>query len=1228
MKWRWRWRWRPKKPVAPPVPHFSHNPPGHTCGLPCCNQDDQDQQLSLNPAPAQRGCVTVPIISPAELSESNFTMRRRRGIDTVRPLSGGFFSERKRKNRLLRRNSDGAIVNDSSDDGWVTASADEDCDDDDDGGGEADDSATLLRNPPKQSPGESSRPRSLRFTRDTSILAPEPCPEMAGVRRDEVWMETPTLLRHRKENRLEPWEAVRRRRIALPDTPHMAHSVMFLNHQPGETSDFIETLQRNKERQKEEETCNGMDEDDRKLDRFPLQFGHWDGVEGYSSGTLPSARTIVNGCRRREEQDEEDQTKNLVTEENKDGGETSKVKTKAMKSKKCAVKKSLGISTSAIDTETCTSNNGATLNADTGNSSKLKSPTHSLDSQASRHGVKRREANSQLPPVPLLEAGSSHCGSPPTSPSVDCKSATDNNDFIIEEDVESLAEASSLYDDHVYDVPSDVRARASEVFPGDSTNADVTSVNSGLRETDDPRFSRNDQATKKDDLDDAFPHIASDVSLFDTTSLTYNFFKGRTYRNTNNITHYAAGNNNTDSYIYNGSLLSVVSSDSDASSALYYDQQKPLFGTGRKLNDNPAAILRNRLKTVDGSIYGRPIIFMMGGKPIVFPETTESEPNEAAKTTTSCDPSGLCLGEKSGLSSEGFQPQPLTMTVEDCTPAGFDNSMDEDVTSPPMYEIGSCCPGFNHSELVNLDPSTKLKLWDLRLICLNREENQYSTYPPRRPTLDDRGVGPTDAARCLYEATISSGATEISSKRSGRVFRHRSDVSTDQYISRKIDRLLRAPVLTRADLPPAPGEDKALESRPDQEDHCVSAEKDLELSVPDCPTDGLRSLYNFFLDEDELQTSVLPDEGGASFASGRNNNLSEITTKPQVPLCLNPYRSLTRHESRASYLLSSDITANSQDHVPLDGWRSFFTDKISRANHWPGFGSDEDAIFSGTPKPLPVDWPFGLESNSRKSGTGSGDETDDSVYVYKPLGLSGMYKWGRGRAGPGSSSSNISGSGDDVSDSYNQQQQQQRQHHHHYKKRRNRRNTHHHHHRSRLSPLNDSSHVDSLLVRKKSLAAQQNSNNNGGDVPASDADEDSTTYDSSSIYNASIRSGGSSSVYYGGASNISSSTSPGNYRKDKNINSNSNNNNNVSPIAGGSSSGGGGSSSDSNNKVGLGPQILNVPAGPGPGKGTKKIGNSLTDSKGKQVIWGDASIVDWRRQAEKFRDNNFITLIL
>lgn len=1171
----------------------------------------------VNPATSQRGCVTVPIISPAELSESNFFMRRKRGVDGARPLSGGFFTQDRRKKKFLRRNSDGDI-NHNSDDGWVTASADEDFDDDEE---EVDDNATLLRNASKENGADCARPRTLRFTRDTSILAPEPCPEMAGVPRTGEWQGEPTLLRHRQGGRLEPWEAVRRRRIALPDTPHTAHSIMFLNHQPGETSDFTETLQRNsKGGEKLEQEISVAQGEDTRVDRFPMQFGQWDGVEGYASGTLPSARNIVDGLRRREEENE------LKSEKKKGDGE--KITKERLYKPKCKARPFKCNIKTADDQFSETSNSPNSSSSEANNSTSLlnakslepeqmkslSNSTESLKSQT-QSGLRRRSGNSRLPPLPTLDVtGSSPIGSPPTSPSVDNRSGTLDPALVIEEDVESLAETSSLYDDHVYDVPSEVKARADNDCTSHQSDEDIASFSAEVANLDEPCFTNEPRLEKKDSLEEILPDSPSDASLFDTNSLAYNFYpNNRTTRHGNNKYmkhHSACGDSNTESYIYNGSLFSVVSSDSDAGSALYYHRDKFASDKEQHLRNNPAAILRSRLKTGDGSIYGRPIIFMMGGKPIVFSESSpyQTDNESVAKESLLNDSVSMSFRQDP---ERGYKPQPVTMPVMESSPLTVDVGKEHNFSCVPQaphtvdvssfqcdcencHNMCSMCP--DSTRLVPLDPSTKLKLWDLRLICLNREENQYSTYPPRRPTLDDRGVGPLDAADSLHYISTTS------SKRGSRVFRHRSDVSTDQYVTRKINRLLRAPVITLAELPPMPSE---MSSPTDVKDPAPPATQE----ALDFPTAGLRSLYRSFLGEEDSESSPQVEAGWSMYPT-KQETLDASSVKPVVPACLNPYRSVMATDTAMETATYPAIFAKKEDKIQLNGWRKFFTQKISQADRaWPGSGTDEDAILSGCPKPLPVDWPFMTESNLFKGGAESGDETDDSVYIYKPLGFFGMYGWGRGRSeGEESSSSNISS--DDVGLKRN----------HHYCKRR-RGHHHHHHHRAQrhLGPAFDKSHVNSLLLKKKisdtrSNGGTTNSADDKQEFPephtspgvalmTSDGDEDS-----SSIYNASIRSGASSSVYYGGTSNLSTSTSLSNLQNT--------NNNNIDGISGGSSS-------DSNNKMSLvsSKSLL-------PGKSSGKIRKSGTDRSGNQVIWGDASIVDWRRQAAKFRDNNFITLIL
>ncbi|RUS80110.1 hypothetical protein EGW08_012109 [Elysia chlorotica] len=1163
----------------------------------------------------------------------------------TRPLSGGFFTPSNVKKKFLRRrrNSDGDAVNDSSDDGWVTASGDEDLDDDDQE--EVEDSATLVRNPAKGRHGgeeaDAGKPRALRFTRDSSVLAPEPCPEMAGVPRAEIWRETPTLLRHRQGGRLEPWEAVRCRRIALPNTPHTAHSIMFLNHQPGETSDFTDTLQRGTKGPGDSELhleAGGQQEEgegDKKLDRFPRQFGQWDGVEGYSSGTLPSARNIVEACRRRETRGEGEETHgqkqaSAETEgterlfEPGTGGTTSNV---SSTNKSTDRPEEASLATGA-ESKSNTELDGAK----SPESEKKFGLGGSLESLKS-HTMRRRSANSKLPPVPTPEvSGNSPVGSPPTSPPADGRSFTISPAHIIQEDVESLAETSSLYDDHVYDVPSDVIARAAnESTPTHSDAENASFADSSVSENPAgvPNKPNAPQLERKDSLDEILPLSPSDGSLFDTNSLFYNFYPTHSARNTATTANDNNSNNtnsitetNTENYIYNGSLLSVLSSASDTASALYYhhsssnsNDQQPMdpLAQARRLHEDPAAILRTRLKAGDGSVYGRPIIFMMGGKPVVLSQSWAANTDQDDHTGPDSVSASLTFRDGHDLGPDEGSHAPVTVDLNsDMTASGVYGPGSSTYPTAPgglQCDCAGCCPG--GAGLIPLDACTKLKLWDLRLICLNREENQYSTYPPRRPTLDDRGVGPTDAA---------------------------GDVSTDQYVTRKIERLLRAPVITRAGLP------DTRELRPLKDGAGASA---LSASgnhpdLPDFPTDGLRSLYRSCLegeDVDSLSSSVL-GKNHTPLSSVREEVFVGSALTPSVPSCLNPYRTLTKMDAAkcpGAFSWPAGFSNSDKDGGDLGGWQSFFSRQA-----WSGSGRDEDAainsvIMSGRPRPLPADWPSGVRGEAVRAGVDSGEETDDSVYVYKPLGLAGMYQWGRGRGrspGDDSSSSNISG--DDVSNRRNHQ---------HYKKRRHYNGHHHHHHNHRYSQhvksASEKSHVDSLLIRKKGSTSGDKDNhthhhrssshhhyhNNSSNhrnivVMTSDVDEDSPAYDSSSIYNNSIRSGCSSSVYYGGTSNLSTSTSRSNLN---NINSN----NNPSIITDGGS--GSYSSSDSNNRRagtvtgGGGGDKARSSRASSPGRGGGRAG---ADMRGSQVIWGDASIVDWRSQADKFRENHFITLIL
>ena len=70
---------------------YSHNPPGHTCGLPCCNEELQIQLRVRRP----KSCIGFQNVD--EVLQDNFTFRRGKLLKDRPVLENGFFSVQQAK---------------------------------------------------------------------------------------------------------------------------------------------------------------------------------------------------------------------------------------------------------------------------------------------------------------------------------------------------------------------------------------------------------------------------------------------------------------------------------------------------------------------------------------------------------------------------------------------------------------------------------------------------------------------------------------------------------------------------------------------------------------------------------------------------------------------------------------------------------------------------------------------------------------------------------------------------------------------------------------------------------------------------------------------------------------------------------------------------------------------------------------------------------------------------
>jgi len=70
--------------------HFAHDPPGHTCGLPCCNSD---LHIHMKVEGHHGGCIAIPFLQ-RKIIQDNFTLRNnQRGLlKGVPTFTSGFYS--------------------------------------------------------------------------------------------------------------------------------------------------------------------------------------------------------------------------------------------------------------------------------------------------------------------------------------------------------------------------------------------------------------------------------------------------------------------------------------------------------------------------------------------------------------------------------------------------------------------------------------------------------------------------------------------------------------------------------------------------------------------------------------------------------------------------------------------------------------------------------------------------------------------------------------------------------------------------------------------------------------------------------------------------------------------------------------------------------------------------------------------------------------------------------
>lgn len=202
--------------------------------------------------------------------------------------------------------------------------------------------------------------------------------------------------------------------------------------------------------------------------------------------------------------------------------------------------------------------------------------------------------------------------------------------------------------------------------------------------------------------------------------------------------YHASGSDNcTESYVYSGSLISQDSDDT--TSTIYYPSGSKNQSTFKKSRSSP-------LLTQKSNPFNR------------YLNKREKFISHSDSDTT---------GESSSVSG--------SFAVKNRPPRKTKTRVSQHKKIKTYLDLASPNPSG-----LNLEESVKLKLWDLRLVMLNREQNHYSTFPFRKPALDDYMIG--QFSRC---------------PEFGYRHRHNSDISSDNYVMHKIQRILRAPVITK-----------------------------------------------------------------------------------------------------------------------------------------------------------------------------------------------------------------------------------------------------------------------------------------------------------------------------------------------------------------------------------------------------------------------------------------------
>ena len=221
-----------KKQKSQPHPRFSHSPPGHTCGLPCCSEDsEQLPHLRLN-AP-RYSCMPTPH-RQADL-ENNFTFRRSRLIAGRPTLTDKFYSL-----QTSRGGAKGRAGLPKFHDDWGIEKGRGDGERE---GGSTGGAATAAGADSDYETAASDAARenlrqyraSIETDTDTDTVT-----EGGGVSEPYVAADSHCSRIRTPVRYLQPWEWFHKREISLPDHPGTPRRMVFLDYRPGESHDGAE----------------------------------------------------------------------------------------------------------------------------------------------------------------------------------------------------------------------------------------------------------------------------------------------------------------------------------------------------------------------------------------------------------------------------------------------------------------------------------------------------------------------------------------------------------------------------------------------------------------------------------------------------------------------------------------------------------------------------------------------------------------------------------------------------------------------------------------------------------------------------------------------------------------------------------------------------------------------------------------------------------------------------